>query len=102
MRLAPTCQCVKSPRHLFPHDERGWDYIDDTSGKLLNNTHVEKARAEELSVILELGVWEVVGRPHDEVVFGARWVDINKGDEDKPYDRRSVGRMVVLHRDATA
>ena len=41
-------------------------------------TLVEKARAEEVSVIRELGVWEVVDRPCDEVVFGTRWVDINK------------------------
>ena len=31
-------------------------------------------------------------RPRDEVVFGTRWVDINKGDEDKPYYR---SRLVV-------
>ena len=72
----PVCA---EPKTLFPHDECGWDYIDDTSGKLLNNTLVEKARAEEISVIRELGVWEVVDRPRDEVVFGTRWVDINKG-----------------------
>ena len=55
-----TSWCVKSPRHLSQYDECGWDYIDDTSGKLLNNTLVEKARAEEISVIRELGVGEVV------------------------------------------
>ena len=70
----------EEPKTPFPHDECGWDYIDDTSGKLLNNTLVEKARAEEISVIRELGVGEVVDRPRDEVVFGTRWVDINKGD----------------------
>ena len=32
--------------------------VRDTSGKLLNNTLVEKARAEEISVIREFGVWE--------------------------------------------
>ena len=35
---------------------------------------------------------EVVDRPHNEVVFGTRWVDINKGNEDKPYYRT---RLVV-------
>ena len=49
----PVCEEPKTP---FPYDECGWDYIDDTSGKLLNNTLVEKARAEEISVIRELGV----------------------------------------------
>ena len=51
----PVCEEPKTP---FPYDECVWDYIDDTSGKLLNNTLVEKARAEELSVIREIGVWE--------------------------------------------
>ena len=46
----PVCEEPKTP---FPYNECGWDYIDDTSGKLLNNTLVEKARAEEISVIRE-------------------------------------------------
>ena len=54
---------------------------------MLNNTVVEKARAEEISVIRGLGVWEVVDRPHNEVVFGTRWVDIKKGDENKWFYR---------------
>ena len=70
------------PKTPFLFDECGWDYVDDTSGKLLNNTLVLKARAEEISVIRELGVWDVVDRLRDEVVFGTH---INKGDEDKPY-----------------
>ena len=85
----PVCE---EPKTLFPHDWCGWDYIDDTSGKLLNNTLVEKAGAEEISVIRELGVWEFADRPRDEVVFGTRWVDINKGDENKPFYR---SRLVV-------
>ena len=69
------------------------DPSDSESGKLLNNTRVEKARTEEISVVRELCVWEVVDRPHDEVVFGTRWVDINKGDEDKPcYRSQLVGQ----------
>ena len=67
--------------------------------------HVDKARTEEILVIRELGVWEVVDRPCDEVVFGTRWVDINKGDETKPILPRSSGRarvqapsrLVILH-----
>ena len=55
----------EEPKTPFPYDECGWDYIDDTSGKLLNNTLVEKARPEEISVICELGVWEVVDRLRD-------------------------------------
>ena len=63
------CEAPKTP---FPHDECGWDYIDDTSGKLLKNTLVEEARTEEISVIRELGVWEVVDRPRGEAMFGTR------------------------------
>ena len=62
----PVCEEPKTP---FPDDE----CIDDTSGKLLNNTLVEKARAEVISVIRERGVWDV------------RWFDINTGDETKPF-----------------
>ena len=81
-----TNQC-EEPRAHFSYDECGWDYIGDTGGKLLNNTVVEKARAEDISVIREVGVWEVVDRPRDEVVFDTHWVDINKGDESKPFYR---------------
>ena len=68
MKLVVTNWCVKNPRHLS-HMTNG------SSGKLLNNTLVENARTEEISVIRELGVWETVGRPRGEVVFGTRWVD---------------------------
>ena len=41
----PVCEEPETP---FPYGECGWDCVDDTSGKLLNNTLVEKARAEEM------------------------------------------------------
>ena len=47
----PVCE---EPKTLFSCDECGWDCIEDTSGKFLNNTLVEKARAEKISVIREL------------------------------------------------
>ena len=87
----PVCEEPETP---FPFDEFGWDYIDDTSGKLLNNTLVKNARAEEISVIGGLGVREVVDKHRDEVVFGTKWVDINKGDETKP-NRFNRSRPVV-------
>ena len=55
-------------------------------------TLVEKVRAEEISVIRELGVLEVVDRRRDEVVFGTRRVEINKGHEYQPFYR---SRLVV-------
>ena len=102
--------CEES-KTLFQYDESGWDYIDDTSGKLLNNTLVEKARAEEISVIREQVVREVVDSPHDKIVCGTRWVDISKGDEQKKFYRSRLvvqeykqmqSRLVILHSHSTA
>ena len=60
MHTATDRTVCEEPKTPFPYDECHWKYIDDTSGKVLNDTLVEKARAEEISVIRELGVWEVV------------------------------------------
>ena len=57
-RLALTSQCVKSPRHLS-HTTRAVGTASMTRVASCY-TLVEKARAEEMSVIRELGVWEVV------------------------------------------
>ena len=86
MKLVVTNRCVKNPRHLS-HVMNAVGTTLIMSGKQLNNTLVEKAKAEEISVIRELGAWEVIDRPYDEVVFGTMWVDINKGDETKPFHR---------------
>ena len=37
-------------------------------------------------------VWDVVDRLKGMVVYGTRWVDVNKGDEARPYYR---SRLVV-------
>ena len=52
-RLHPKKHCVDVLRENDPnpYDECEWDYIDDTSGMLLNDALVEKTRAEEISVI---------------------------------------------------
>ena len=53
----PVCE---EPKTHSPYDECGWDYIDDTGGKLLNNTLVEKARSKKKilsSVSLMSGRW---------------------------------------------
>ena len=106
--IVALCDAVYNGWHgetPFPCDEWSWDYIDDTGDKLLNNTLVEKARVQEMSVIRELGVWEVVDRPHDEVVFGTRWFDINKGRRRQTVLPQSAGsagvqassRLLVFH-----
>jgi len=68
-------------------------YWDDISGKPLDPSGVNAARQEEVQVIKEMGVWEVIPRPVGEKVISTRWVDINKGDEDRPkYRSRFVAR----------
>ena len=72
------------------HENYGWErYWDDATGKELKKDLVEAARAEELQVIREMGVWrhvpmemcmQVTGRPPIKL----RWVDINKGDDLHP------------------
>ena len=47
----PVCEEPKTP---FPFDECGWDYIDDKSGKLLNNTHLSIRRELKRSLSSEV------------------------------------------------
>ena len=77
----------EEPRTPFPCDEV--DGITSTTRVASCSTALSsiRRRIEEISVIRELGVWEVVDRPRGDVVFGTRWVDINKGDENKPFYR---------------
>ena len=72
----PVCEEPKIP---CPYDECGWDFIDDTSGKLLKK-HLSRRRGLRKFWSFVNLVSEVVDRPLDEVVCGTRWVDINKGD----------------------
>ena len=58
----PVCE---EPKTHSPYDECRWDYIDDTGGKLLNNTLVEKARPKKKTAIREFDAWEVVDRPRE-------------------------------------
>ena len=55
-------------------------FYDDLTGKELPAEGVKAARAEEVTVIQQMQVWEVIPRPAGEKVIGTRWVDINKGD----------------------
>ena len=91
----PVCEEPKTP---FPYDECGWGCIDDTSGKLLNNTHLP--RRQELRNYRSF-VNLVSGKlspHHDEVVFGTRQVDINKGEENKPFYRSRLVVQEYKHR----
>ena len=68
-------------------------YYDDVSGKPLDTQMVQAARREECQVIQTMGVWEPIPRPKNEKVISTRWVDVNKGDEQRPkYRSRLVAR----------
>ena len=71
---------------------------DDASGKPLDPKLVGEAREEELREFRKLGVyikvpvsrcWDATGKKP----IGVRWVDINKGDDEKPeYRSRLVAK----------
>ena len=55
-----------------PYDDCGWDYVDNVTGKALNTTMVNAARAEEMGFVRGMTVWEPVDRPKDVRVYGTR------------------------------
>ena len=82
-------------------EEPKWkSYWDDLTGRELNRSTVEAARAEELAVVKKMQVWRKVrreecfqatGRPPIEL----KWADINKGDELHPkYKSRIVAKEI--------
>ena len=71
------------------------EFYDDVSGRELEPEKVVKARKEEVDFIRKMGVWQEVDRPSDKPVLKGRWVDINKGDQDRPiYRSRYVGKEI--------
>ena len=74
--------------------ETPW-YYDDVSGKPLDTQMVQAARRGQ--VIQTMGVWEPIPRPKNEKVISTRWVDVNKGDEQRPkYRSRLVARELKV------
>ena len=77
----------------FPVCEDSWNvdreecFVDDVSGKILDPNGVRQARKEEMGIIQSMGIWEVVPRPPGVKIIGTRWVDVNKGDQDRPNHR---------------
>ena len=68
-------------------------YWDEISGKPLDEDKIKGARKEEIHVVNQMGVWEPILRPYNERVISTRWIDMNKGDEERPEHRsRSVAR----------
>ena len=75
-----------------------WWYYDDISGKILDLKGVEKGRKDEIKIVEGMKVWEKVPRssvPSATKIIGARWVDVNKQDEeDLPYRSRLVAQEI--------
>jgi len=69
------------------HEEgvQGWEFIDDTTGKVLNKKLVSKARILEMKTFREMKVYEYAERREVErsggKLVGVRWVDVMKGDD---------------------
>ena len=74
---------------------RGNAYWDDVRGGWLDQARVREARLEELSFMRKERLWDVVPRSRavGHRVVSVRWVDTDKGSEDKPEIRsRLVAR----------
>ena len=70
---------------------------DDVTCGALDTQKVLKARIKELEYIREKGVWKKIRRQEAKArgikVIGTRWIDINKGDDERPnYRSRFVAK----------
>ena len=70
---------------------------DDVSGQELDPKEVRRARTKEMGYVAEKEVWKVIPRAEAEQrgwrIISTRWVDINKGDTEKPkYRSRLVAK----------
>ena len=71
--------------------------IDDVSGALLDPAMVHAGRATEMAFFEGMKVYERVPRAEQHKtggkIIGTKWIDVNKGDIDKPNIRcRLVGK----------
>jgi hypothetical protein len=69
--------------------QNGVEYaIDDVSGALLDPTMVHAGRATEMALFEEIKVYERVPGAEQyktgRKIIGTKWIDVNKGDIDKP------------------
>ena len=86
------------------HDPDEFDHVwaawDDVTGKELKPSLVKAARTDEMAYVKKMGVydvkpkslcWQLTGAPP----IRSRWVDINKGDDNKPnYRSRWVAQQI--------
>ena len=80
------------------------EFWDDLSGKPLDAEEVRKARVEEMGEFAKHQVYEKVPteecwRETGAAPIGTRWVDVNKGDDDKPeYRSRLVAKEIKTNK----
>ena len=70
---------------------------DDLTGMRLDGDQVVEARQKEIEYVRKMKVWNKIPRhvakAHGWKVIQTRWIDINKGDDEKPvYRSRLVGK----------
>ena len=90
---------VESPSEsLHEPDCSGMVAFDDVSGQQLDPALMVKARKDEMAYFRQMGVYEKVDLKEcwdstGKAPIAVRWVDINKGDSQKPnYRSRLVAK----------
>ena len=97
-------QMIYECRYVMSNEQIEGNDWDDISGKRLEAGLATRARIEELAELVKHKVctkvpiamgFEITGRK----LIGARWVDVNKGDEVRPeYRSRLVAKEIKTHR----
>ena len=92
--------CEDVDEHKFISELQSYtsEFYDDLSGKPLDPKLVRMAREDEIKGALSHNVWTKVPTKEcydktGKAPIGTRWVDINKGDEEREnYRSRVVGK----------
>lgn len=104
LSLGPTNQEDDIDFSLFGGDNNeDWEtFVDEVSGQALNSKLVAEAKAEELDYAARYNVWDLVPvsecwRETGAGPIGSRWININKGDEERPNYRSRLVIQEVRH-----
>ena len=80
-----------------------WEAWDDVSGMKLDIEQVKKARYDEITWVRQKGVYRKIPRAEalerGLKVIRVRWIDINKGDDDRPVYRSRLVAMEFKNTD---
>ena len=86
------------------HDVEMEEACDDVSGKALDPKQVKKARKEEIEYVHKMGFYVKVPvaecfKQTGKALITVRWIDINKGDNEKPnYRFRLIAREINTYK----